>query len=380
MKSELWRIVSSEEHKLTVRHSPFYRCNKQVNAIKQMKVVKAPPVLSLHLKRFSPWGKKLTQTIAFEERLELKNPVYEGSPIEYELYGVTLHYGSGPNNGHYISIVRNAKKDWCRMDDSDVTVQQRLSPDDKRNTYQLHYIRKSGDRLAETINQAAKYRVASPSPAKQGRPDLGRSYGASENGSAFDEPGTSQSHAKRAQLEQMQAMKDKQQAEGRGIKRQRDEAQDQAVPLDTPSAQMKKARVGNGNPKFAPVRSEGFYNGNSGKVRAASPEDRDATEDEGEWGDEQNADENEAPGHGSWEGGFDPNAQTSRASRPLQGRSSQTPPSFGFKEHKRGKKEKRRQRNGASSVASPYFASQNNHGGPAPNRRRGHKAMRGKDN
>lgn len=346
------------------------RCNKQVVAVKTMKVVQSPPVLSLHLKRFSPFGKKLTQPIAFDDRLVLANPIYEGAPIEYELYGVTLHYGSGPNNGHYISIVKNAKKQWCKMDDSDVSGQSKLSNDDKRNTYQLHYIRKSGDRLAEAISHTSKAQVASP--AKQGRPDLGRSYGAVGNGS---EPGTSQSHARQAQAEQAQAEKQRLQVENRGSKRQRDEGQDQGVPVD---AQSKKPRAG--NPKFQPIR-EGFY-GTPEKKSMVSPEDPDATDEEdGAWADEQTEGQNgggagpsdDAP-NGSWDGGYQVKSKVDRSPRPpLQARSSQGSSGYGSKD---GKKTRRGKHKASTGSGSPFLASLQ---GQGHKKRRGHGAMRPKN-
>ena len=339
-----------------------------------MRVVQSPPVLSLHLKRFSPFGKKLTQPINFEEKLVLTSPIYEGGRIEYELYGVTLHYGSGPNNGHYISIVKNARKEWCKMDDSDVSIQPHLSSDDKRNTYQLHYIRKSGDRLAEAIGQSAKAKAASP--AKQGRPDLGRSYGATEHGSAFDEPGTSQSHARRAEAEQAQAViarKTMQANEHRGMKRSREDALDEGVPVEVGTAQAKKARAGNA--KFQPVQGADFY---AGKPRPASPEDRDATDEEDGWADEQatgsnggEADQTDgASEHGSWGGSFEPVAKN-------KGRSPQSHVrgTLGHASPGRKGKEIRRQRTKHKSpTASPYFASRKKEG-----KHRGHGVMKGKE-
>lgn len=139
MKSEL--VCSGL---LNVADRPF-RCNKLVNATKQMQIVKAPEVLSLHLKRFTPTGRKITSTIKYTGNLNLQ-PYMDaetGSPA-YELYAVTVHQGSGPHLGHYFSYVKNKNGKWFEANDESVSVSQaRIFP----AAYILHYIRKPGSAL-----------------------------------------------------------------------------------------------------------------------------------------------------------------------------------------------------------------------------------------
>ncbi|KAG8832905.1 hypothetical protein FRC17_000347, partial [Serendipita sp. 399] len=54
------------------------KCNKPVNALKQITVHKAPPTLSIQLKRFTPWGRKLTHPIEYDERLSIQDAMSSG--------------------------------------------------------------------------------------------------------------------------------------------------------------------------------------------------------------------------------------------------------------------------------------------------------------
>ncbi|KAI5454824.1 hypothetical protein NCC49_002107 [Naganishia albida] len=121
------------------------KCNKLVNATKQMQIVKAPEVLSLHLKRFTPTGRKITSTIRYTGNLNLQPYMDEqASSPAYELYAVTVHQGSGPHIGHYYSYVKNKNGKWFEANDESVSVAQaRVFP----AAYILHYIRKPGSAL-----------------------------------------------------------------------------------------------------------------------------------------------------------------------------------------------------------------------------------------
>lgn len=48
------------------------RCKKLVNAEKQFTIDKAPLVLTIHLKRFTPTGRKVSGLIKYPETLNLK--------------------------------------------------------------------------------------------------------------------------------------------------------------------------------------------------------------------------------------------------------------------------------------------------------------------
>ncbi|KAJ9098809.1 hypothetical protein QFC19_006286 [Naganishia cerealis] len=121
------------------------KCKKLVNATKQMQIVKAPEVLSLHLKRFTPTGRKITSTIRYTANLSL-DPYMDKeskSPF-YELYAVTVHQGSGPHLGHYYSFVKNKNGKWFEANDESVNASQAKI---YASAYILHYIRKPGSAL-----------------------------------------------------------------------------------------------------------------------------------------------------------------------------------------------------------------------------------------
>lgn len=47
------------------------KCERRVAAKKQLYLDKAPPVLTVHLKRFTPWGTKLDHSVTFPKHLNL---------------------------------------------------------------------------------------------------------------------------------------------------------------------------------------------------------------------------------------------------------------------------------------------------------------------
>lgn len=54
------------------------KCKKPVRAEKQFTIHEAPQILTVHLKRFTPLGRKLTQPINYPEQLSLKGYMSDG--------------------------------------------------------------------------------------------------------------------------------------------------------------------------------------------------------------------------------------------------------------------------------------------------------------
>ncbi|QRV73950.1 ubiquitin carboxyl-terminal hydrolase [Ceratobasidium sp. AG-Ba] len=128
-------------------HCP--RCKKARKAAKQLTLSRMPPVLIIHLKRFSfkgPFTDKLETLVEFplqnldftnympsplppgRDREELKtlesyspqtDPRCQMPQYKYELYGVTNHFGS-LSSGHYTAFVKSRGK-WMYCDDSRIT-------------------------------------------------------------------------------------------------------------------------------------------------------------------------------------------------------------------------------------------------------------------
>ena len=128
------------------------RCKKLVNADKQFTVHEAPLVLTIHLKRFSPMGRKIGHPVRYEERVTLEPLMSEGRfGPSYSLYGVISHAGGGPNSGHYYAHVKSATGQWYEMNDESVT-RQSGAPTGMKNAYMLFYVRDKGQALEAALN------------------------------------------------------------------------------------------------------------------------------------------------------------------------------------------------------------------------------------
>ncbi|KAI9068517.1 cysteine proteinase [Trametes sanguinea] len=142
------------------------KCKKPVNADKQFTIDEAPLVLTLHLKRFSPMGRKIPHPVSYQERLTLQPYMSEGKfGPSYTLYGVISHAGSGPNSGHYYAHVKGANGSWYEMNDDSV-MRQSSAPTSMRSAYILFYIREKGQALEAAVNTktAAATTAATPPP------------------------------------------------------------------------------------------------------------------------------------------------------------------------------------------------------------------------
>ncbi|KAH9899648.1 hypothetical protein C8Q73DRAFT_743540 [Cubamyces lactineus] len=143
------------------------KCKKPVNADKQFTIDEAPLVLTLHLKRFSPMGRKIPHPVNYPERLSLQPYMSEGKfGPSYSLYGVISHAGSGPNSGHYYAHVKSANGSWYEMNDDSV-MRQSTIPTSMRSAYILFYIREKGQALEAAVTgnaAAATSSTATPPP------------------------------------------------------------------------------------------------------------------------------------------------------------------------------------------------------------------------
>ncbi|KAH1026543.1 hypothetical protein HUJ05_000197 [Dendroctonus ponderosae] len=90
-------------------------CSSYQEAQKRMRVKKLPTILALHLKRFK-YVEQYNRHIKVSHRVsdDAVNP-----DRLYDLVAVVIHCGSGPNRGHYISIVKSHGF-WLLFDDDQV--------------------------------------------------------------------------------------------------------------------------------------------------------------------------------------------------------------------------------------------------------------------
>uniref|UniRef100_A0A672ZRX4 Ubiquitin carboxyl-terminal hydrolase 46 n=1 Tax=Sphaeramia orbicularis TaxID=375764 RepID=A0A672ZRX4_9TELE len=89
----------------------------------RMRVKKLPMILALHLKRFKYMEQlhrytKLSYRVVFPLELRLFNTSGDAVNLDrmYDLVAVVVHCGSGPNRGHYITIVKSHGF-WLLFDD-----------------------------------------------------------------------------------------------------------------------------------------------------------------------------------------------------------------------------------------------------------------------
>ncbi|XP_062850327.1 ubiquitin carboxyl-terminal hydrolase 12 [Trichomycterus rosablanca] len=99
------------------------QCRSKQEAQKRMRVKKLPMILALHLKRFKYMDQlnrytKLSYRVVFPLELRLFNTSGDATNPDrlYDLVAVVVHCGSGPNRGHYITIVKSYGF-WLLFDD-----------------------------------------------------------------------------------------------------------------------------------------------------------------------------------------------------------------------------------------------------------------------
>lgn len=121
------RLFSKEE-KLTDNNKVFCRhCKAHRDSTKKLEIWKVPPIVLVHLKRFSyegRWKQKLQTYVDFPlDTLDLAQYVIgpKQNLKRYNLYGVSNHYG-GLDGGHYTAYCKNSiKQRWYKFDDHEVS-------------------------------------------------------------------------------------------------------------------------------------------------------------------------------------------------------------------------------------------------------------------
>ncbi|EPQ59110.1 cysteine proteinase, partial [Gloeophyllum trabeum ATCC 11539] len=120
------------------------KCKRAVVAAKRFTIHDAPLVLTVHLKRFTPMGRKIGHPLRYDERLSLQPYMSDGQyGPTYSLYGIISHAGGGPNSGHYYAHVKGSNGRWYEMNDESVTPVH-SAPTNMKNAYILFYMRDKG--------------------------------------------------------------------------------------------------------------------------------------------------------------------------------------------------------------------------------------------
>eukprot|EP01083_Nonionella_stella_P221211 790558_1 len=91
-------------------------CMVKVNATKTTKILKAPPIVTLSLNRFTfdlaaGRRKKLNSTFCFGKNLNLSPFMQHDDDANYELYGIISHSGDALS-GHYHAYIKTNEMEW----------------------------------------------------------------------------------------------------------------------------------------------------------------------------------------------------------------------------------------------------------------------------
>jgi ubiquitin carboxyl-terminal hydrolase 36/42 len=124
----------------TLSDDNMYKCEKcggKSRAKKRVTIHVAPPILAIHLKRFSASGlRKNSALVEYPEVLDL-NP-YMSDGVEkvgkYRLIGTVCHAGfdySGMASGHYIAKCKSSSGTWHEFDDMNVCPFDNCISDDR---------------------------------------------------------------------------------------------------------------------------------------------------------------------------------------------------------------------------------------------------------
>lgn len=153
--TDAFRAFVAKDHLTGSEKYKCDKCKRKVDATKQFTIESCPPALTVHLKRFTAFGGKISRQISFDESLNIAPYLSENrGPVRYKLYAAVHHYGSGPNSGHYVASVKAPCGKWTRMDDSHVSEIGRGGPVNDQSAYILFYLREN-DGLEKVIKAVA---------------------------------------------------------------------------------------------------------------------------------------------------------------------------------------------------------------------------------
>ncbi|KAG0148437.1 hypothetical protein CROQUDRAFT_60602 [Cronartium quercuum f. sp. fusiforme G11] len=128
------------------------KCKKLRDAKKELSVFIAPPILTLHIKRFNAKGRKINKKIQFTELLDLKAAMNSDSPsTRYKLYAVICHAGNTNHSGHYYAYIKTSDGQWYETDDAMTGTVSRDHVLSANEAYMFFYARDPDDLLEAAI-------------------------------------------------------------------------------------------------------------------------------------------------------------------------------------------------------------------------------------
>jgi len=114
----------------------FLSCKKEQNAHKRMQILKPPPVLAVHLKRFEFYqlGNRIKKMghVTFDHELDIAPFLVDATCVmKYELFSVFVHSGKSVYGGHYYTYVRShgeESQQWFLMNDNAYILMYQMTP------------------------------------------------------------------------------------------------------------------------------------------------------------------------------------------------------------------------------------------------------------
>ncbi|AJU51505.1 Ubp9p [Saccharomyces cerevisiae YJM1573] len=173
-ETDIQKMLKSYHQREMLNGVNKFYCNKCYGLQEAERMVglkQLPHILSLHLKRFKYSEEqksniKLFNKILYPLTLDVSSTFNTSVYKKYELSGVVIHMGSGPQHGHYVCICRNEKFGWLLYDDETVesikeeTVLQFTGhPGDQTTAYVLFYKETQADKTEnqnENINTSSQ--------------------------------------------------------------------------------------------------------------------------------------------------------------------------------------------------------------------------------
>ncbi len=140
-------------------------CHSHVEATKRILLQRLPPIVTIHLKRFTVTH-KVGKFVSFPQTLDMRPfctaECSAGANFLYELYAVLVHQGASCGSGHYYAFVKASNGCWYLMNDSCVS-QVSIDTVLKQHAYILFYSKKIKSTLCNAKGNGSGEKRQSPS-------------------------------------------------------------------------------------------------------------------------------------------------------------------------------------------------------------------------
>lgn len=120
-------LQSYQQREMLSGFNKFYcnECCGLQEAVRMVGLKQLPHILALHLKRFKYSEEhncniKLFNKIHYPLTLDVCSSSCSSVSKKYELAGIVVHMGGGPQHGHYVSLCKNDNFGWLLFDDETV--------------------------------------------------------------------------------------------------------------------------------------------------------------------------------------------------------------------------------------------------------------------